>query len=336
MAPTEEADSLAPITQQITRELWGEPLDDGAGTDAGADASSQDAWRPIAVPVAGPHAAASASVAPRRDDTYSVVSRRVYTLAAKAENLAARGAYFAARAEIVKALRAITQALDAQRSATSHSESLARAMRAFQEAEDFAPRGSQLEADMNLTQTISGHRTPVLKDVQVDHMTPLVAQQRYLEYAQEQFALACDDLPAASYSLYALARVYTLMEHAQQDAQALCLPKAMTLHQAALLVDARNAKAANELGVLLARFGQLEDARRVLRHALTLRPEPQIWRNLAVVHRRLGDAELARRADEEGISLARRISVPQESDGALPVQWVDPGTFSHVRSALEP
>jgi Flp pilus assembly protein TadD len=110
----------------------------------------------------------------------------------------------------------------------------------------------------------------------------------------------------------------------------------MTLHQAALLVDARNAKAANELGVLLARFGQLEDARRVLRHALTLRPEPQIWRNLAVVHRRLGDAELARRADEEGISLARRISVPQESDGALPVQWVDPGTFSHVRSALEP
>ena len=32
----------------------------------------------------------------------------------------------------------------------------------------------------------------------------------------------------------------------------------------------------------MARFGQLEDARRVLLHALSIRPETEIWMNLAV------------------------------------------------------
>jgi hypothetical protein len=289
------------------------------------------AWQPVSVPVAPPRAMSSAAPA-RVNETFDVVARRVFSLSQKSESLAARGAYYAARAEMIKALRAITQALDTQRGGTEHSDALARAMRAFQEAEDFAPRGSQLEADLNLAQIITGHRTPVLKDVNVDHLAPLAVQQKYLEYGQEQFALACDDLAFGSYALYALARIYTVMEQAKLESQMLCLPKAVTLHQAALLVDAENVKAANELGVLLARFGQLRDARRVLLHALAIHPQPEIWMNVAVVHQRLGEAELARQAHQQGTLMASRQVPGSHTSSAPPaVQWVDPQTFSKVR-----
>jgi tetratricopeptide (TPR) repeat protein len=251
-------------------------------------------------------------------------------LSRKAEGLASRGAYYAARAEMIKALRSITQALDSQRGGMEHSEALARAMRAFKEAGDFAPRGSQLEAELNLDQIISGHRTPILQDVNVSHMAPLTAQQEYLEYAQEQFAEACGDLSMGSYALYGLARVYAVMEHAKIDSQTLCLPKAVTLHQAAMLVDAGNVRAANELGVLLARFGQLEDSRRVLLHAISIQPATEIWLNLAVVHHRLGEMTLARQAHEQGTLMARR-QTDSTRPGIPAVQWVDPETFSSIR-----
>jgi tetratricopeptide (TPR) repeat protein len=228
---------------------------------------------------------------------------------------------------MIKALRAITQAQDARRGGNRHSKALARAMRAMQEAGDFMPRGARLEGELDLAQIVSGHRTEALKGVCVNHLTPITVQQKYLEYAQEQFAQACGDVSAASSALYGLARIYTAMEDAQVDAQMLCLPKAVTLHQAALLVDAANANAANELGVLLARFGQLEDAQRVLQHALSIRPAPEMWRNLAVVHQRLGQYELARQANEQSLRMASRPGGTTYS-GSAHIRWVDPQTFS--------
>ncbi len=270
------------------------------------------------------------------DEAFQVIARRVSELSRCAEDLASRGACFAARAEMIKALRTITQGLDTQLGVTTHSEALARAMRAFEEAGDFAPQGSQLEAELNLAQIVSGHRTTILKDMRVDDMAPLTAQQRYLEYAQEQFAIAGGKLPAASYALYGLARIYTVLDHAKLETQTLCLPKAVTLHQAALLVDASNAKAANELGVLLARFGQWEDARRVLQHAISIRPEPEIWHNVAIVHQRLGEIELAQQAYQQYELTASRQSGDPRAGRVESVQWVDPQTFSQVRSALAP
>ncbi len=246
------------------------------------------------MPVVPQSAAGSLLVKPH-DVTFDVVTRRVASLSRRAEDLASRGAYYAARAEMIKALRIITQALDAQLGVTSHSDALGDAMRALQEAVDFAPRGSQLESEINLKQVISGHRTPVLKEENLANMTPLAAQQRYLEYAQQQFAVAGSNVRAASYALYGLARIYTVMERAKLEKQTLCLPIAVTLHQSALLVDASNVKAANELGVLLARFGQWEDAQRVLQHALSISGDPEIWHNMAVVQQRLGQVELAPR-----------------------------------------
>ncbi len=253
-------------------------------------------WTAVSVPVRSPHADELSAQQGAQD----VIERRVVQLSGKAEGLASRGAYYAARAELIRALRTITQSLDAQQGGTAHSDALARAMRAFQEAGDFAPRGSDLEANLNLAQIVTGHRTPIMQDMNLEHLAPLTVQQRYLEYAQEQFAEACGNARIGSFALYALARIYAVMDHARLESQVLCLPKAVALHQAALLVDAGNVRAANELGVLLAQFGQLEDARRVLLHALSIQPEPEIWMNVAVVHQRLGELRLRTRHISRG------------------------------------
>lgn len=285
-------------------------------------------WSPVSVPGMGLDRPVAA---PAHDTTMNVIARRVTVLSGEAEDLASRGAYYAARAKMIESLRAITQALDSQKPGKHHSEALAAAKQAFREVGDFAPQGSTLEAELDLEQIISGHRTKVLKDVKVDHLTSLVVRQKYLEYAQRQFAKACSDLPIGSYALYGLGRVHAVMDHADLDKQMLCLPKAVTLHQAALLVNATNVQAANELGVLLARFGQLRDAERALRHALSIDARTKIWMNLAAVHERQGERQLARKARDRGTLLASRRSTREKSHGDGAIKWVDPKTFSETR-----
>ncbi|MFO7902527.1 MAG: hypothetical protein ACQESR_21845 [Planctomycetota bacterium] len=295
------------------------------GSDGG---KSGERWAPVSVPAAGLDAADSAS---ERDTTLMVVARRVMVLSREAEDLASRGAYYAARAKMIKSLRIITQALDSRKTGKRHSEALGRAKQAFREVGDFAPRGSLLEAELDVAQIISAHRTTILQDVNVEHLTPLAVRQKYLEYAQRQFAEACDGLPIGSYALYGLGRVHAVMARAEIDKQMLCLPKAVTLHQAALLVDSNNVQAANELGVLLAKFGQLKDARRALRHALSIESRSEIWMNLAAVHQQLGERELAHEARENGTLMASRQDEREQQNRDVGIKWVDPKTFSETR-----
>ncbi|MBM4091812.1 MAG: hypothetical protein FJ276_20650 [Planctomycetes bacterium] len=254
---------------------------------------------PFLVPVQPPDVVSrQPQVVPRPEDprnaaVNAAVCRKLDEIASRAEDLASRGAYFAARAEMLMALRIVTQTLDAQSGGNEHSQALAQAMRAVREAGDFVPRGSRLEADLDVARFVIAHRTPVLHGENTKGLLPLQAQQRYLEYAQDQFARSCAGFPPASHVLYGLARVYMVLDQAKLDVQTLSVPTAVVLHQAALLVDPTNHRAANELGVLLARFGQLEDARRVLQQSVAVCPEPEAWHNLSVVHQRLGETTLS-------------------------------------------
>ncbi len=237
---------------------------------------------------------------------------------------------------MIKALRVATQATDTEQGVATHSEALARGMRALEEAEDFAPRGSRLEADLDLEQLVTAHRTPVLKGESLDQLTPLAALQKYFTYAQRQLTEACSAVPATSEALFGLGRIYTVLDEASSTSQELNIPKAMAMQQAALLVCPENHQAANELGVLLARYGQLEDARRVLLHCLSIHPEPEAWHNLSVVHQRLGEKDLAHRARNEWeLAVAQRQGQPQYTD-LSPVRWVDAQEFSSARPAPGP
>jgi hypothetical protein len=224
----------------------------------------------------------------------------------------------------------ISQALDASHGAREHSQALAAGLRALDESDDFAPRGARLEADLDIAILIPAHRTPVLKDAVHEDVSPLVARQRYYTYAQQQLAIAGGGERAGSMALYGLGKVHSALISQKIGGSSTDGPKAMAFHQAALLSNSDNYMAANELGVMLARYGELHSARGLFLHSVSLQPQASVWNNLAVVHERLGEASLAHAARQEAAMLARSAESPQgDHDASRPnVVWTDPATFA--------
>jgi tetratricopeptide (TPR) repeat protein len=242
--------------------------------------------------------------------------------------VAQRGATYTARAELVEALRMIAQSLDAAQGTGAHAESLAAAFRALEEGEAFQTRGARPDLGLNLKNLVGGHRTPVLKDADLARLTPLQAMQQYYTFAQEQFAAAGERRPAASLALYGLGKLHMVMAEKPGAGAAMDLPKAMVYHQAAMLVDPQNHLAANELGVLLARFEQWEEAKRVLLQSVAVNPLPQTWHNLAVVHDRLGETTLATQARFESEQLRRQNPAAATAGAGPNVRWLSADEFA--------
>lgn len=291
-----------------------------------------DASRPA--PVAAPAVAPAQPVvqhaveAPQVDPAMRAVCERAFGISQHAERLADRGAYFSARSEFIQALRVITQALDVQSQQTLHSQALAEGLRALQEADDFAPQGSRLEADLDLRSIVASHRTPVLKSADIAELSPLTALQQYYTFAQQRLATAGGGLPAASQALYGIGRLTIVLAERSPDERRLHAPKAMALFHAALVNDANNWRAAHELGVLYAQFGQLPEAKRLLLQSASLRPRKETWQNLAVVHDRLGEVELAKKARFEMQLVERQMPARATSRSGLSVDWVDASQFA--------
>lgn len=253
--------------------------------------------------------------------------------------LAGRGAYFSAQSQFIRALRLVAQGLDAERASRLHSTALAAGLAALEEAEEFFPNGSRLEADLDLAGIIAAHRCPVLRGADVARLTPMAALQCYFTYAQEQLAAAMDREVAGSMALYGLGKLHKTLSEQQPLALRAARPKAMAFYQASLLVYPQNHLSSNDLGVLLAQAGRYEDARIALEHSLAIRQSSTAWHNLAVVYQNLGQGELARRA-EWLAQTARRAEVaqagPQPPGDQQPVIWVDPAAFAQHRSAPRP
>jgi hypothetical protein len=153
-----------------------------------------------------------------------------------------------------------------------------------------------------------------------------VAQQQYFGFAQQQLAIAGGGLKASSDILYRLGRLQTAMAAHDSDPASLHGPQAIVFHQAALATDTNNWLAANELGVLYARYGQLPQARQLLVQSVTIHPHRQGWQNLAVILRRLGESDLAQRAEAE-VQLLEKQRGQMENANEV-VRWVDTKTFS--------
>ena len=264
------------------------------------------------------------------------VADRVVTFQAKALiedgiQLARRGAIYSARARFIRALRLITQAFDAQGGTRYYSESLARGFRALEEVRDFRPRGSRLEADLDLQRIVQSHRTPVLHNADFRRLTTLVAQQSYHTYAENQLIEAVGRDPVGADALFALGKVQGQLSKQNGDSSTSGDADAMSMYQAALTVHPDHHQAANELGVLFARYGQLDDARAMLRHCVRDRTNfPEVWRNLARVHEQLGEADLAKRANNEFRSAMQRSGRSVNLAGRPSVQWVNPETFTKL------
>lgn len=242
--------------------------------------------------------------------------------------MAGRGAQFAARAEFITALRLIAQGLDSNEVTNDHSRALADALVALRECENFIPGGGRLEADLDLPTIIRTHRTPVLQEAQPEGLTSLDATRQYLTFAQRQFTVAAGHEVAGSMALFALGKLHASLASQPAMHVACAEGKAMVFYQASLLVYPSNYLAANELGVLLARGGRFADARVALEHSVTMTSNRTGWQNLAIVYRRLGENELAKRAERTAqiVEPTSRSRSPQP--GSQPVRWIDPDTFA--------
>jgi tetratricopeptide (TPR) repeat protein len=278
-----------------------------------------------------PHAEPTARTAPSVQ-LPSPLAVQVQAASQRASQMAAKGMLYSARDELVQVLSQVAQAIDVQEKSAQRSAALAAALAALAEAEDFAPPAGDPAASIDVALVARAHRTPILRETR--GMSSAAAQQHYLQFAREQLTAAVSPEPAASQALFTLGKVHAAMAGPSAPSQSLHGPRAIVLYQAALAVDPANFLAANELGVLLARYGQWQDARRALVHSVSIRPHAEGWQNLALVHRQLGETELARLADNERQLIAGRPSA-RKAATSDEVRWIEPQQFAAQAAAQE-
>lgn len=250
------------------------------------------------------------------------------------QDLADRGATHSARSEYMRALDVVAHALDAQQNSDYHRKALREALTALEEADDLTPHVEQ--GDAGWRRSVEKHSTPVLKMPGTQNMHPFVAMQKYCEFAGQRLVAAMGNEPSASKALYGMARLELWMETPTTSQASLAGPRAIVLHQAALRVDANNFQAANELGVLFAKYGQFEQARAAFLHSIRVEPQPVTWKNLAKVSNLLGDRETAHAAKHQQQWLAKKLEGTQGNPGgaySMGVTMVDPITFANLPSS---
>lgn len=219
--------------------------------------------------------------------------------------LARKGATSSARGEFLNALTVIAQSRDLHLGDKSCLTALQRAIRTLDEADDFHADRSGSGLDTDVATISEGHISRVLNPEQAKRMTPTEAIAAYQASAREDIERACGrHNPCASEVLFALGRLHALLGQADPGQQPREETKSITFHQAALTADPNNFASANELGVLLARKGQWAQARELLLRSVSLGPRPETWSNLATLHRRLGENDLAQLATREAELLA--------------------------------
>lgn len=334
------ADVVARTNEEVTDDTSGDGVshpgqDLERPTPAGGQPVERRPTSIAAAPPARPSLVEAKRI-PGPDPARVAVSRRAMKLVRKGQSLAVRNALYSARADFVQALRLIAQAEDELHGGLQHTTSIAAGLLALQEAKDFVPSGRGRWSDQFDVHVISAaHGTPVIREQigdgkQQSKLTPWQAQQLYYAFAEKKLTEAAGHDAVASAALSSLGKLYVGRDGTSSEDNLVSSAQAMSYFKAALQVDSRNYMASNELGVLLARYGKLQDARQVLQHGVAIEKDsPPLWRNLAVVHQRLGEIDLERRARNEFNLASRRIESGQsgnETGGTI--RWVDAKSFA--------
>lgn len=304
------------------------------------DVAHQDARkRPVASPLASPREMLEVSVSPQSlagRESAAERSARLIADVCRADHrvangfqLAHRGAIYLAKSEFTAALKLIAQANDIEHGTRVHGKAVTAGLVALKESGDFVRQMAGID-DIDLARIVSAHKTPVLKGVDVTEMAPTVAAQYYYAFAQNELASAINGEMVGSMAMYGLGKA-TLVAAGANAHQMEYTGQAMTYYQAAMVVEPRNVRAANELGVLLANNGQLKQARDMLTRSVSIAPNATTWQNLAVVHNRMGDHKTAEQLKHQASQMKQAGNNP-----AVPtVQWVDPATFAGITPATD-
>ena len=254
--------------------------------------------------------------------TESVAQRAVQHIE-YGKSLARRGSTQVAKQEFYSALSILAQAHDATSGANQHSMALRNGIMALKEAEDFVVQDAESQIGLNVKLVVETHRLDLISAAEQEQMTPIAAMQRYFAYAEKQLEIAGGRNVVAAEALYCLGKLQSVMSTNEPGPTRLSMAKAIVYHRAALASDTQNYRSANELGVLMARSGQLEEAKDLLKQSLLIQPAPQTWNNLAKVHERLGEQNLAQLAQAEFDR-----AVMAANSGTQAIQWMATGEFN--------
>jgi tetratricopeptide (TPR) repeat protein len=243
-------------------------------------------------------------------------------------SLARRGSLYSARQEFFAGLRLIADSLDLVNETATYRAHYASAILALNEASDFANAPGD-QAATPLQDIVATHQSKVLSEKEIATMSPMSAMQAYFIFAEEHFSKACGRSLVASELLYSLGKLHTVKAAQDPTAQPTDLAIAILMHHAALNVDPKNYQSANELGVSLAKLRYYEPARTALLHSLATNPTAEAWLNLSVVHRALGETELAELAlAEHKTKLAEQSGASERSPQ---IQWMENSEFAAAR-----
>jgi len=275
---------------------------------------------------------AAAPVVTPYSPTTAAITRQLLPSIQHAYGLARHGAIFAARAEFIQVLRRIAQAKDAAANTDIHSKALAAALRAIDEADDFAPQGTEVEGELSVPLIASAHRTPVLAQCPTPPR-PIEAIALYHEYARHQFARSVAGEQAGSAALYGLGKMHNRLASGR-DSDVRHERQALVLFLASLDVAPGNHLAANEIGVLMARSGRAWEASIMFRHAINVSPSATTYHNLAVVDRQLGYHDQASANEYYARQLAERDRAAGTASQTSGVRWVAPQEMGRTAQPL--
>ena len=228
-------------------------------------------------------------------------------------NLAERGAVQSAQAEFIIALDLIADALDADtRNATrAHARAVQAGLTAIEETKDFVPADTPHNVAINLAQLAATHQTPVLKNVDVTHMTRAELLQRYHSYATQQLAFAGGRSAIASSALYGLGRAecVTMAGASARNplgrTQCYGSVSSRPIRRSAKLHGFERARRSHGA---LRRLGR---CRWPTEHSVSIKPQVETWHNLATVYRRMGQTRKGRAGGTGERKTARCAAQPQ-------------------------
>jgi tetratricopeptide (TPR) repeat protein len=232
-----------------------------------------------------------------------------------------RNAVLSARDEALAGLRLLIRNVDLRTGTSTGEPSLDRALRAFEEESDFHESIRNPAHGASTKAIVARHTTPILKQVDLETVSPELAAQHYRNFARFELYQATQNHPWAADLLYAFGKTIERRSATQGDDAGQWRNQAVVCYEVALTIAPNHPGSANQLGHVLLKLDRVDEAYAALYQSIQSRPSPEAWQSIAEIYRRRG---YAAQADEA----VRQATAIRSSTSNVPeVISLDPQTF---------
>ncbi len=244
----------------------------------------------------------------------------------RCDELLRRNAILSARDEVLAGLRTLIRAIDLRSGVWVGEPALDQALTAFEEESDFHNSIKHPMRGVSTADIVSRHTTPVLKNTDLNHVSPELASQHYRNFARQQLFDAAQRHPWAADLFYALGRTYDRSADMAPDESYRWRNQAVVCYEAALNITPSHAGGATQLGYALLKLDRIDEAHAALNHSIQAKPTADAWRNLAEVYRRRGQPSQADYATNQ----VATFEAAQPAANVPEVINLDPKAFASI------